>query len=284
LEGADVFIAAEVEDKDAVQYLPKPTRVGLFNYSFKSWNGALKNLGFRNENLENELNIDDGAIFQFVRFQDAANLIKEQEEKQGWKYDIIFRMRSEVIVKDICTLGEDDGCAGRGAFLRLIAAEAKEKEIVHMGDWYEMGPRDEMMNWIQELQSPWKNQGFKMSCETDKDKGWEDVRQCALESNKQGQKKVQFLSSKDLSLEKKPESFLEEGHMSEARCCGHEESHVHDSIERLGYKSVWGGKGLSSGAVFLRRFQVDYDAKEIADSHDMQPGCHEGVYPPVGDA
>merc|ERR1719159_1767577 len=121
-----------------------------------------------------------------------------------------------------------------------------------------MGPRDEMMNFIQELQSPFTEQNFKVSCETNKDFGSEDVRQCAVEYEPQG-KTVKLYSS-----------FLEVGDMSEETCCGHEEAHVFSSIDRLGYKNKVAGAGLSSSNIFLRRFQLDYPHDTIGDRHDWQ--------------
>merc|ERR1719263_1594528 len=98
---------------------------------------------------------------------------------------------------------------GRGNFLRLMAAEAKNNTIVHAGDWYEMGPRDEMMNLAREFRYPLTEAGFEVLCETGKNIGFKDVRQCVLESKQQGQKKVRPLHSatpKPLSLAKRMES------------------------------------------------------------------------------
>jgi len=280
LEGSDIFVAAEVSDKNSIEFLPKATRVGLFNYSFPSMCEGLGNMNFQN----NDPNIDvcQGSFFQFIRMQEAMNLIKEQEAKQGWKYDIIFRMRTEMIVKDICTLGVHGGCQGRGNLLRTMAAEIDPKTIIHAGDWYELGFREEMMKLSKEFRFPLTKQGFKVSCETDKDKEWADVRQCILE--KEGEKKVQHLSSPDPPKSLSLGEGLE-GHESEAEMEGQMEAHVMRSIDNLGYENRFNGKSLSGGVIAVRRFHHDYNAEELQNRHGAHDGCvtEKGSYPPVGD-
>merc|ERR1719152_481983 len=215
------------------------------------------------------------------------NLIKEQEAKQGWKYDMIFRMRTEMIVRDVCREPgpvDQRGCQAPGALLRVMAAEIDPKTIIHAGDWYELGFREEMMNLAKEFRFPLTNEGFKVSCETGKDKEKDDVRQCVLE--KAGEKNVHHLNSPDLQIGEKKVSLGEglEGHGSEAEMEGQMEDHVMKTIERLGYSNRFNGKSLSAGVVAIRRFQHDYNAGEIENAHAAHGGCTSGVYPPVGDA
>jgi len=291
LEGADVFVAADVADMNAVEYLPKATRVGIFNYSFPSMCHELLKMNFQDN--DPKLQVCQGSFFQFIRLQEAMNLIKEQEAKQGWKYDMIFRMRTEMIVRDVCREPgpvDQRGCQAPGALLRVMAAEIDPKTIIHAGDWYELGFREELMKLAQEFRFPLTEQGFTVSCETDKDKGSKDVRQCVLESNKENQKKVQYLSSPNPrkssslgeGLELRSHQSSTEGQMSEAEMEGQMEDHVMRCIDRLGYDNRFNGRSMSAGDIDVRRFHHDYKAAEIQNHHSSHDGCHP--YPDVGDA
>jgi hypothetical protein len=137
LQGADSFVAVEPDDAKYVPYLrPVPTKVGYFNRSVESREGVT----YFNK-------MGSIAIMQLLRVTDAFNLIRKHETEQGWKYDVVARLRLESVHADSCTIGPDEGCYRPGAWAYSMAAYsllAKTPTIYKQHDRAFLGRRDDM--------------------------------------------------------------------------------------------------------------------------------------------
>ncbi len=122
MEGADVFVATSPKYAAMVQFLPAAKRVGLFNQTLvlDGWNST-RGGGFTKALTEV---FPVAAINQLVRFVDAFRLIVTEEIKQGWRYDVVMKMRIEVVHSDLCTKGLGLGCMAPGAWVASAAASA----------------------------------------------------------------------------------------------------------------------------------------------------------------
>jgi len=47
----------------------------------------------------------EGFFTQLLRTKDAFQKIEQHEKENGWEYDVVMRVRPEVIHTDICDLG-----------------------------------------------------------------------------------------------------------------------------------------------------------------------------------
>lgn len=125
LQGADVFVTVPDEDADMVQYLPKSLIV-----SVSSSNWQVDSDSFDPEQKESEAfrNQFQGFFTQLLRTQDAFQMIEQREKENGWQYDVVLRMRPEVVHTDICVLGFNQGCAAKGAWPLAVSAHILAEE------------------------------------------------------------------------------------------------------------------------------------------------------------
>jgi hypothetical protein len=125
LQGADVFVAVPDEDADMVQYLPKSQIVSV---SSSSWQIDADSFGPAQKKDEPFRSNFQGYFSQLLRTQDAFQLIEKHEQENGWEYDVVLRVRPEVVHTDICELGLNQGCAAKGAWILAVSAHILAEE------------------------------------------------------------------------------------------------------------------------------------------------------------
>jgi hypothetical protein len=146
VNGADLFVATDPDSEEKIQFLPKPTRVGIFNHTFdKSIYSSIPDF----EKL---------AFQQLLRTGDALKLVVEAENKQGWKYDVVARMRTEIVQEDACVKGPEQGCySSAGMLQKAIAAKSLGVEgrgvIYVQHDRAYWGRRDDMLQLFEHIEA-----------------------------------------------------------------------------------------------------------------------------------
>lgn len=125
LSGTDLFVAVPDEDADMVQYLPE----GRFKVvGFQSWRVDVDSFDPAQRQDPALLWNFQGFFSQLLRTQDAFQMIEQREKEKGWEYDVVLRVRPEVIHTDICELGLNQGCAAKGAWPLAVSASILAEE------------------------------------------------------------------------------------------------------------------------------------------------------------
>lgn len=123
LHGSDIFIAVPDEDADMVQYLPKSDMV-----AFSSWTVDVNSFDPAHKEDPALQSNFQGWFTQLLRTQDAFQMIEQHEKENGWEYDVVLRVRPEVVHMDICDLGINQGCAAKGAWPLAVSAHILAEE------------------------------------------------------------------------------------------------------------------------------------------------------------
>jgi hypothetical protein len=270
LQGSDVFVAIDPEDLEYVHLLkPVPLKVGLFN---RTWPDT-----FTKKQEGSKLG---GGLLQLLRTNDAFNLIRQQEVEQGWKYDVVARLRLESTQSDICTMGLNKGCMAPGAWSDAIAAhvlQGKERSIWHSHDRAFLGRRDDMEELFRFYMKSVDGKGLvatmthfgASTCEDGKLAGVANIKSVCRQSVNM----KLYDDSKGLRV---GDMLFQDCSSGSFQLC---------VMTRHGFKEV--GPGPLKGYE-IRRFAYDYPHE---NNHDTQinPNDHRGYasgcapYPVVGD-
>jgi len=151
LHGTDVFVAVPDENADMVQYLPKSQVVGV-----SSWRVDVDSFDPAQRNDSALLHHFEGFFTQLLRTQDAFQMIEQHEKENGWEYDVVLRVRPEVIHTDICDLGLNQGCAAKGAWPLAVSASILAEEEPFMVEKHDViygGRRNVMKSAMDNVQA-----------------------------------------------------------------------------------------------------------------------------------
>jgi hypothetical protein len=128
LHGSDIFIAVPDQDSDMVQYLPESLMVAVSSWKVdvNSFDPAQREDPALQSNFQ-------GWFTQLLRTQDAFQMIEQHEKESGWEYDVVVRVRPEVVHTNICDMGIHQGCAAKGAWPLAVSAHILAEENPFMG-------------------------------------------------------------------------------------------------------------------------------------------------------